>query len=92
MTSHDRSTGSKTHPTGVGKHSFIPGTNNYRSGQGVSSPVTNIGNVERGVSFIGKGRGLSFSNGQSRKMDGIHVETQITRDGGASSGNTMEVS
>lgn len=84
MTSHERSTGSKTHPTGVGKHSFVPGTNNYPRGQ-------SVGNVERGVSFIGKGRGLSFNNGQAGRVGGIHVETQITRDGGGSSGNTMEL-
>jgi len=86
MTSHERSTGSRT-GAGIGKQSFIPGGNTYR-GAGVSN--AGIGNAERGVSFIGKGRGMSFNNGQSRKMDGIHVETQITRDGG-SSGNTMEL-
>jgi hypothetical protein len=50
--------------------------------------------MERGVSFIGgRGRVLSFSGqgGQGRKLDGIHVETHVSKDGG-SSGNAVEVS
>jgi hypothetical protein len=107
QTSHERSaTGSLTYPAipGVGKQSFLPRKSSGFIAGGGARDVVNVsgkgagGNVssgmERGVGFIGgKGRMLSFSGqgGQARKVDGIHVETHVSRDGG-SSGNAMEVS
>ncbi|KAG8847135.1 hypothetical protein FRB91_012066 [Serendipita sp. 411] len=92
-TSQNPSSGTHPNLTHVGKRSFLPGDMNSRGGISAGGP----GAVERGVSFVGRGRGFSggtpggyHQSRPSRKLDGIHVETHISTHGG-SSGNGVEL-
>lgn len=89
------SAGSRSRPTlGIGKQPSLPGrSGGFGPGGGGGGGANGPSRMERGVSFIGgKRRGLSFSDqgGQEKKLDGIHVETSVSRDG-VSSGNAMEL-